>query len=993
VQEDPGADAPQRNIPDELLPAIVRMLLRRACDKFPAVRAKALAALAAVLRSPTAARAWVAHQGTYVGTGASGTFNQSLSSQAGDLNMSGLSRRGSLQPGASPGAASAAPSAAATPSGSVSSTPGAAGNPALDASIVSASKLASDRSLLPNPDDPTSCCPLTSAALRRRVVDPKSVVRRAAVTLLEARVDLFVQLPIEFAHVDLEADLAALATRCRDASVLVRKQALDSVSGLVAGGAGEEAMHAWATRCLPLVRDAEPSVAERAIDTVGALVLEPLVARRHAMGAESARLLRLISDDALQHLQWTCKSLARRKPSGLPAGLLKALVGMLDAAAAAGTPLGAAEWVVLEEAAAAQPSTAHAGALVAAYDRAVGAGWDEQAGGAMRALRRLAPHLAAEDAVGLEDKLLAALARAGAPIALAGDMVRTAAALAQQRGTAGETWQAGVLAAAHERIVPLVQRRLAEGPGAVPRGPLREIVCAVFVIGELSLQQGSNGSKVSTKVANTLQALLTPTEARVPGALAPELLPEGEEELQGHVVLALGKLAVNDSALAAKVVPLFLRELERSQSAVRRNNILLALSDLCVRHTSLVDPHVPRLALCLRDANETVRRHALLVITTLLCSDYLKWRGSLFFRYLAATVDDSAAIREQARQNLFRVLLPKSNHQICHTNVVEALFVLNDVQHGAYNNFRASPEERARFSLAGPRNAARRSEILRLMISHCSDEQRVSVTGKISEDVLGATADGTLSLQDAADVVADALMLLAAKEMRLSSVQRRSGTVDEDAAEEDTAALSQGGGAKGLNAAARSKILGQVVRANLMRNLVPTLAALKHVLEQAHSPLLGGLMECLAAIAREYRGEMDDVLLSNKQLAAELAFDLRRVEPEDATPDRRRSSGARASIGSLGSAREVLLSPSADMRAKGKAATPISIPRLSLGGADTPSGMAEVPGRRATARNSLSSRNEEENDIAPPNFGAGDAKAPAALGTGGRESRALRRRQ
>ena len=73
------------------------------------------------------------------------------------------------------------------------------------------------------------------------------------------------------------------------------------------------------------------------------------------------------------------------------------------------------------------------------------------------------------------------------------------------------------------------------------------------------------------------------------------------------------------------------------------------------------------------------------------------------------------------------------------------------------------------------------------MISHCSDEQRVSVTGKISEDVLGATADGTLSLQDAADVVADALMLLAAKEMRLSSVQRRSCTVDEDAAEEDVA--------------------------------------------------------------------------------------------------------------------------------------------------------------------------------------------------------------
>jgi hypothetical protein len=44
----------------------------------------------------------------------------------------------------------------------------------------------------------------------------------------------------------------------------------------------------------------------------------------------------------------------------------------------------------------------------------------------------------------------------------------------------------------------------------------------------------------------TLQALLTPTEARAPGG--GEKFKKGsggEEELQGHVVLALGKLAVS----------------------------------------------------------------------------------------------------------------------------------------------------------------------------------------------------------------------------------------------------------------------------------------------------------------------------------------------------------------------------------------------------------------------------------------------------------------
>ena len=227
----------------------------------------------------------VAHQGTYVGTGASGTFNQSLSSQAGDLNMSGLSAAGRCSLARRLGRRRP-PQRGSHPERLGLVHPRGRRQPC--AGRVDRVRVEARQRPLAAAEPPTTrprAAPLRQPHCGGASWTPKSVVRRAAVTLLEARVDLFVQLPIEFAHVDVEADLAALATRCRDASVLVRKQALDSVSGLVAGGAGEEAMHAWATRCLPLVRDAEPSVAERAIDTVGALVLEPLVARRHAMGA------------------------------------------------------------------------------------------------------------------------------------------------------------------------------------------------------------------------------------------------------------------------------------------------------------------------------------------------------------------------------------------------------------------------------------------------------------------------------------------------------------------------------------------------------------------------------------------------------------------------------------------------------------------------------------------------------------------------------------
>jgi hypothetical protein len=87
-----------------------------------------------------------------------------------------------------------------------------------------------------------------------------------------------------------------------------------------------------------------------------------------------------------------------------------------------------------------------------------------------------------------------------------------------------------------------------------------------------------------------------------------------------------------------QVSALFLRELEFSPLPVLRNNLLIILTDICVRYTSLVDPHINKLALCLRDDNALVRQHALSLITHLLATDYVKWRGTLFFRYLVTLV-------------------------------------------------------------------------------------------------------------------------------------------------------------------------------------------------------------------------------------------------------------------------------------------------------------------------------------------------------------------
>jgi len=145
---------------------------------------------------------------------------------------------------------------------------------------------------------------------------------------------------------------------------------------------------------------------------------------------------------------------------------------------------------------------------------------------------------------------------------------------------------------------------------ALDKDSTKALIQDVFLVGALALE----GFKVPTRMCNAVQALLAPSAL-------PEVLPQlpplasaqpgdddedaerkhGEErlvqsagavtveqELQGHVLVALGKLAVHDASLSSKMAALFLREVERAASPVLRNNLLIILTDICVRFTSLV---------------------------------------------------------------------------------------------------------------------------------------------------------------------------------------------------------------------------------------------------------------------------------------------------------------------------------------------------------------------------------------------------------------------
>jgi len=111
----------------------------------------------------------------------------------------------------------------------------------------------------------------------------------------------------------------------------------------------------------------------------------------------------------------------------------------------------------------------------------------------------------------------------------------------------------------------------------------------------------------------------------------------------------------------------------------------------------MVDRHIHSMACCLQHkrgvasqhdqqsiSNEekdiaspsTIQKHAIIMLSSLLLQDYIKWRGLLFYRFLAATVDEDETVSQLAENTLCGPLLSKQP-DLLSSNFVEAIFVLN----------------------------------------------------------------------------------------------------------------------------------------------------------------------------------------------------------------------------------------------------------------------------------------------------------------------------
>ncbi|XP_047976325.1 condensin-2 complex subunit D3 [Salvia hispanica] len=404
---------------------------------------------------------------------------------------------------------------------------------------------------------------------------------------------------------------------------------------------------------------------------------------------------------------------------------------------------------------------------------------------------------------------------------------------------------------------------------------LAQAIVAIYTIGSLVIVCPSASLKDLVPTVHTIitsgssdpKSSKLPTPAVSVKQLAPSLYV--------HAWLAMGKICLADGKLAKRYIPLFVQELEKSDSATVRNNIVVMMADFCVRYTAMVDCYMSKITKCLRDPCELVRRQTFILLGRLLQRDYVKWRGILFLRFLLCLVDDSDKIRQLA-DFLFGNILKAKAPLLAYNSFVESVFVLNDCNaHTGRSNSNSSRNENHIFTIRGndEQSRSQRMHIYATLLKQMAPEHLLATFAKVCAEILAAASDGMLSLEDttAQSVIQDAFLVLSSKEIRIQAshgASSEAGEMEEEGGD--------GGGAS--TSALKGRAITQAVRKGLIQNAIPIFIELKRLLESKNSPLIGHLMDCLRILLKDYKNEIDDILVADRQLQKELIYDMQRYD-------------------------------------------------------------------------------------------------------------------
>uniref|UniRef100_A0A4W3H7X5 Non-SMC condensin II complex, subunit D3 n=1 Tax=Callorhinchus milii TaxID=7868 RepID=A0A4W3H7X5_CALMI len=353
--------------------------------------------------------------------------------------------------------------------------------------------------------------------------------------------------------------------------------------------------------------------------------------------------------------------------------------------------------------------------------------------------------------------------------------------------------------------------------------------------------------------------------------------------IRAHAFVTLGKLCLQHEDLAKKCIAALARELDVCEDVAVRNNVIIVMCDLCVRYTTMVDRYIPNIAVCLKDESPFIRKQTLIMLTNLLQEEFVKWKGSLFFRFVSVLVDSDESIARFAKFCLVHLLL-KRNPLMFSQHFIECILHFNNYEKHEKYIISQTEREKKLFSLKGNANKENRMTIYKFLLEHFTDEQRFNLTTKIVHVILAYFVDGMLPLDtDASDLLSDIFSVMSCKEIKLSST--RSKPADEEPIDNDEMAK-----ANAVMQVAQKKLISQVQKNNFVENIIPIVTCLKTQLQQKHIPALKDLMNYLREVMQDYRNELKDLFAADKQLAAELEYDMKKYEEQIAREEMERQN-------------------------------------------------------------------------------------------------------
>ncbi|XP_047460078.1 condensin-2 complex subunit D3 [Mugil cephalus] len=715
--------------------------------------------------------------------------------------------------------------------------------------------------------------------LLRRVKDSKTNLRKSA---LQALLGLLKHGVIPVCWENLET----LSERCRDPAVSVKKKALQCVGELLAARPDCSAVQkAWLQGVVPAVVDSENSVQDKALEALDQVMLSQIKPYSANFYLDAAQRL---TWDLLGLLCHECKNLSRyfsraftiwSKQNKFTPTFINNLISHTEADHAPGA------WLLLSRVVASSPKLPH-GKILNAWD-AMMKSKDMNTTTCCNILcvmGDIAAHLNTDTKHRIVTELMSWLKT----FSLSLDVINAAVETLHQFGRSEDIKQTQAFLNQHcGELVSVSEAYLANvllSDSGAQNLNEELMIKHLHTLGAASLHCPAKVGKRTVLLVESVLTTHSDKLAECQGEL-PASLPLSQfrpnalsTRVRAHGVITLGKLCLQHDELVQKYLPVFARELEVGTEVAVRNNMVVIMCDLCVRYTNIVDHYIPNISACLRDDEAVIREQTLIMLTNLLQEEFVKWKGSLFFRFMVALVDPVPAIASLCEYCLLHLLL-KKNPEMFSQHFIESIFTFNSYsKHKSYNKFPQSDREKVRFSLKGDQHREKRFRIYRFLLEHFTDAQRFNITNKINQTVLACFADEELPLDaDGAEILSETFNVLSLKEMKLQAISAPAGAAagGEEPEEENMATM-----AKAVLQAAQKKVVSQVQKKAFVENTVPLIIGLKNLLEQKRSPVLKDLMTYLQVTMQDYRSEVKEFFSGDEQLAAEVEFALKATEKE-----------------------------------------------------------------------------------------------------------------